>query len=175
MQIKGETREGRKQMTPISKHSEDQNMTKDIRLEGNQKQKIKKQRQCRDKHKLTHINARTQIHPPSLMRTRSRTQRHTFFSARAGRRAQRGSAAAAGGDTDRTVIVRCKAAAAQRRGEEKEKGKTINKEIIVQLQLRASPVSPTIYRGNAFVRPTMHGRFSQSVSVRRCHGWKTAG
>lgn len=41
MQIKGETREGRKQMTPISKHSEDQNMTKDIRLEGNQKQKNK--------------------------------------------------------------------------------------------------------------------------------------
>lgn len=28
---------GRKQMTPISKHSEDQNMTKDIRLKGNQK------------------------------------------------------------------------------------------------------------------------------------------
>lgn len=29
---------GRKQMTPISKHSEDQNMTKDIRLKGNQKE-----------------------------------------------------------------------------------------------------------------------------------------
>lgn len=29
---------GRKQMTPISKHSEDQNMTKDIRLKGNQRE-----------------------------------------------------------------------------------------------------------------------------------------
>lgn len=29
---------GRKQMTPISKHSEDQNMTKDTRLKGNQKE-----------------------------------------------------------------------------------------------------------------------------------------
>lgn len=29
---------GRKQMTPISKHSKDQNMTKDIRLKGNQKE-----------------------------------------------------------------------------------------------------------------------------------------
>lgn len=174
MQIKGETREGRKQMTPISKHSEDQNMTKDIRLEGNQKQKIKKQRQCRDKHKLTHINARTQIHPPSLMRTRSRTQRHTFFSARAGRRAQRGARPLL--EEIRTGLLSCAVRQLRHRGGgKKEKGKTINKEIIVQLQRRASPISPTIYRGNAFVRPTMHGRFSQSVSVRRCHGWKTAG
>lgn len=29
---------GRKQMTPISKHSEDQNMTKDMRLKGNQRE-----------------------------------------------------------------------------------------------------------------------------------------
>lgn len=34
----GEQGRGRKQMTPISKHSEDQNMTKDIRLKGNQKE-----------------------------------------------------------------------------------------------------------------------------------------
>lgn len=83
MQIKGETREGRKQMTPISKHSEDQNMTKDIRLEGNQKQKKQKTRGSAEinisSHTLTHAHKYTLL----LLCTHARAHKDTHLSVHA--------------------------------------------------------------------------------------------